>query len=156
MTLGDVSQLIQSIGVITAIVGLIIQLRISVNGMRGAAYQALVTQVEALHERLASSPETAQSFKEALAGGIDTGPEQLLISLSLLNVLESAHFQHVHRVIPKELWQGWEDQIVIYLGIPSFAAIWENNRMSYNPRFRKVVDGAKAKLRRLAATQRQL
>jgi hypothetical protein len=141
VSLSEWLQLVQTVCLIGAFVGLIIQLRFTAKIAKAAAYQNLVSQIELLHDRLYSS-EDAQALKDALAPNVDVSPRQMVLALSLLNLLESAHFQHVLGVIPSGLWAGWRDQISSYFKMPFFRKVWRANRQAYNSDFRSLVDEA--------------
>lgn len=143
-------QIVQTLCVIGALVGLIIQLRFTANTARAAAYQSLVSQLESLHDRLYES-EDAHILKQAIAPNVDVSPRQMVLALSLLNLLESAHFQHVLQVIPEDMWVGWRDQIAAYFKMPFFRDVWHANRQSYNPDFRALVDAAEARSKSITA-----
>jgi hypothetical protein len=144
VTLSDWLQLVQTFCVVGALVGLVIQLRFTANTSRAAAYQSLVAQLEALHDRLYQSDD-ADILKEAILPHVDVTPRQMVLALSLLNLLESAHFQHALGVIPRELWLGWQDQITAYFKMPFFRDVWRANRHAYNVDFRALVDEAQAR-----------
>jgi hypothetical protein len=145
LTFGDWMQLTQTVCVVGALIGLVAQLRFTAKVVRADAYQGLVAQVEALHERIAGQTEDAQILKEAIAPKLDIHPRQLVLALSLLNLLESAHFQYTSGVIPSPLWQGWQQQMDSYFKLPFFREVWERNRAAYNPDFRALLDAAAAR-----------
>lgn len=144
MTLTDWLQIVQTFCVVGALVGLVIQLRFTANTARAAAYQSLVAQLEALHDRLYHSDD-ADVLKEAILPHVDVTPRQMVLALSLLNLLESAHFQYALGVIPQQLWLGWQDQIAAYFKMPFFREIWQANRHAYNVDFRVLIDEAQAR-----------
>lgn len=144
MTFVDWLQLTQTICVVGAFIGLIVQLRFTAKAVRADAYQGLVAQVEALHDRISQS-EDAAILKEAIAPGSDVPPRQLVFALSLLNVLESAHFQYTSGVIPSHLWYGWQEQMGAYFKMPFFREMWASHRTAYNETFRKLLDDAAAR-----------
>ncbi len=157
MALAQWLDIIQTACVVFALVGLIVQLNLAARTAKAAAYQSVVTQLQSFHDRLSDS-EDAQLLKEALAPNLDITPREMVFALSLLNLLESAHFQHAQGVIPRELWSGWQDQIAVYFRLPFFQEFWRRNRDSYNAKFRAVMDVAETRAemmhRGAAATRR--
>ncbi|HEV7570293.1 MAG TPA: hypothetical protein VGQ21_02245 [Thermoanaerobaculia bacterium] len=144
MEIGDWLQLVQTVCLLGAFVGLIVQLRFTAKIAKAAAYQSLVSQLESLHDRLYTSDD-AQVLKDAMAPDVDVSPRQMVLALSLLNLLESAHFQYGLGVIPKKLWAGWQDQISTFFKMPFFRKIWRANRAAYNKSFRVLLDEADAR-----------
>lgn len=138
----DWLDLIRTACVVGAFLGLIIQIRLAAKAMRAGAYQGVVSQVEGLHERLSMSEEAA-TFKAAIAPNAEATPQQILLALSLLNLLENAHFQYRSGIIPKRLWRGWQEQMNVYFRIPFFQEVWQANSTSYNERFRILMEKAK-------------
>lgn len=106
--------------------------------IRSEAYSGITADLHALDTLLITDPTLDQLLDNVSPTGTDEIKQRWLV-FWYLDLYENVHFQWGKCVIPKELWQGWENEIKQTCKRPGFKKQYEHLKAKYNEDFQKFI-----------------
>ena len=135
-----------TIGTILTIFSLIylaIQIRGNTRATKGNMYQNMVSSVAEFEFAIFQSPDVAILYNKSKTGEDTTEIEKTRINeiiSTYINFYENFYYQYSKKLIDEELWDGWKQTMIIYIGNPGVKNWWEINKKLYFKGFRDMVD----------------
>jgi hypothetical protein len=148
LSIGDISGIIQAVGVVVSLVYVAIQAQASTKAIKGATYQSIIAAYADIEARISQDAETARIYRK----GCDN-PEALVekeeqlrfreLVCSIFNFYENLHYQYKNKLLDETLWAGWCNYMRLKLEYPGIAKYWEDNGCLYSKDFREYVKSGK-------------
>jgi hypothetical protein len=141
------AEIVAAIGVVVSLVYLAVQVRQNTRSNAAAANQDLLANYVALLSFSWQSPSGSHLFAHALQGSwTELSSEEQAAGrqfwVSALRLFEHAYLQHQAGLLPREVWRGWEHQLLLSAATQGFASTWPGVRTLLNPSFVEWVDGS--------------
>jgi hypothetical protein len=140
-----VGELVAASGVIVSLVYLAVQVRQNTRSNEAAANQDLLANYVTLLSFSWQSPSGAHLFAHTLQGSwAELSSEEQAAGrqfwVSALRLFEHAYLQHQAGLLPREVWRGWEHQILLTAATQGFGSTWPGVRTMLSPAFVAWVD----------------
>ena len=143
--IGAVGELVGAAGVVVSLAYLAFQIRNNTRQARGSMYDSIVSSLATFDRPLASDPQLARIFEEAIddwAGVDGVGRARVMHLLStLFKQFENVHYQYRQGTLEAELWLGWRQLMLSYFSRPGIQAWWSMRRGFYSAGFRSFLEG---------------
>jgi len=143
LSIGDISGIIQAVGVVVSLIYVAIQVRASTKAIKGATYQSIISVYAEIEARISQDSEAARIYRlgcdEPEALEKDEALRFRELVCSIFNFYENLHYQYKNNLLDEVLWEGWSNYLKIKLEYPGVAKYWETNGKLYSKDFREYV-----------------
>ena len=148
--LANIGEFVSSLAVLISLVYLAIQIRKSTETARMSTYQAIVSDFGAANQALASSPELAGIYVEALENYDKLEPNDRARMSQMFYMtfryFENMFYQHQKGYLEEDVWTGWARLMVTYFHRPGFQAWWRLRRDVFSGSFVQFLESAGSEL----------
>ena len=146
--LGNLGEFVGSIGVVTSLLYLAIQIRQNTRSVRTSAYQAAVSSSVEMGAGVANTESLAELWmKGAHDYATLEGPERFRFGAycySLFRSYENLFYQHEQGTVDSDLWRGFHNMLVRDLKTPGHVAWWDSQKNIFSSDFQRYVDPLRA------------
>ena len=126
--LGSLGELLGSLAVLVSLVYLALQIRRSTEAARTSTYQSVVSDFGALNREMASTPDLAMLFANALEDYKSlSASEKARVSqlyFAVFHYFENMYYQYQKGYLEPDVWQGWRRLMLAYYSRPGFQSWW--------------------------------
>lgn len=147
LSIGDITDLIQTIAVVVSLVYLAIQVKDSTKSTRGATYQSIISAFAEVEARISQDADTARLYrlgcKEPESLTEDEAVRFKELICSLFNLYENLHYQYKNHLLEEDLWTGWCRLMMNDLQAQGIAKYWKMNAHLYSQDFRQYIKAGK-------------
>lgn len=137
--LGSAGEFLSSIAVLVSLIYLAVQIRRSTEAAQTATYQSVVSDFGALNRAVASTPELAMLFVNAMEDyGSLSASEKARVSqlyFAVFHYFENMYYQYQKGYLESEVWEGWKRLMLTYHSRPGFQAWWVLRRDVFSKSF---------------------
>ena len=140
-----VAELVAAVGVILSLIYLSVQIRLNTQSIRTAANQELLTAFNDVLSFPADSPHGARLYHHVVFGTLaELEPEEQsaarIALMQVARVFEQVLIQNRAGFLEADVWDGWQHQMTIAMGLPGFAQGWPAIRRIVNSDFADLMD----------------
>ncbi|CAD5967443.1 MULTISPECIES: hypothetical protein [Planktothrix] len=147
LSIGDVTDIIQTIVIVVSLIYVAIQVRESTRATKGATYQSIITAFAEIESRISQDAEVAKIYRLGQASSDKFNETQLArfneLMSSFFNLYENLYYQYNNKLLEEELWAGWGQNIRDHLAQPGVAAWWKSKSYLYAKSFREYINSGK-------------
>ncbi len=145
-----IAELVAAVGVILSLIYLAIQIRQNTQSIRTAAHQELLTAFNDVLSFPAGSRHGARLYHHIVFGTLgELDPEeQSAVRISVMQVarvFEQAFIQNRAGFLDADVWDGWQHQMTLAMGLPGFASSWPAVRRIVNSDFADLMEALAAR-----------
>lgn len=143
--LQGIAELVGALGVIISLIYLAAQVRQNTKSIRTASNQDLLTSFNGMLEFAKSSEYGAKIFDAYARQGLENLSQQEIAgvrvaSVQILRVFEQAYLQRRAGLLDEDVWQGWEYNMKIVMGLPGVVVGWRSLRPILHPGFAELME----------------
>ena len=142
--LGNIGELIGSVGVLVSLIYLAVQIRRNTDMARTSTYQSVVSDFGTLTNTVAASPELAELLVRgqedfaSLTAGEKARISQLFFGC--FHYFENMYYQHKNGYLDDDVWMGWKRLMLTYYQRPGYRAWWQFRRSVFSDSFATFIE----------------
>jgi len=144
--LGNIGELIGSIGVIVSLIYLAVEIRRNTDTERTSTYQSVVSDFGSLNRTMSADAELSYLYVEAMDnfGDLDSHQKARISQLFFVtfHYFENMYYQYRKGYLEEDVWRGWKRLMLTYYASPGFQTWWSVRRVVYSESFGEFLDTA--------------
>lgn len=137
--IGNIGELIGSVGVLLSLVYLAVQIRRNTEAERTSTYQKVVSDFGVFNQTMAAHPDLLKLFVEGMENYDERNADEKarLSQMFFLcfHYFENMYYQHRKGYMEHEVWMGWKRLMLAYFERPGFQAWWRLRRGAFSESF---------------------
>lgn len=137
--LGNIGEIVGSIGVFISLLYLAIQIKKNTETERMRTYQSVVADFGALNGTMSSTPELSYLYVTALENFGELDPDERArisqLFFATFHYFENMFYQHRKGYLEDDVWRGWRRLMLTYYSRPGFRSWWLLRRDVYSDSF---------------------
>ena len=137
--LGNIGEIVSSIGVVISLIYLAIQVKKNTETERTTTYQSVVSDFGALNRTMSSTPELSYLYVNAMENFGELDPDEKArisqLFFATFHFFENMFYQHLKGYLEDDVWRGWKRLMLTYYSRPGFRSWWALRRDVYSDSF---------------------
>jgi hypothetical protein len=137
--LGNIGEIVSSIGVIVSLVYVAVQIRKNTETERTSTYQSVVSDFGSLNQTMSNNAELSYLYVKAMENFVDLKSDEKARVSQLFFVtfhyFENMYYQYRKGYLEEDVWRGWKRLMLTYYARPGFQTWWSVRRVVYSESF---------------------